>query len=207
MEWSHVIAYSAGLDVFVTLLVTINPIAVLATYLSLTSHLGKGQKEVVLRQGILFALVVLLVSVFLGNLILKGLGLERYALQVAGGLLFFKFGWDAMQSRVLAEEGDDVTTGAVPLGFPVIAGPGSITAVILFSSVSSPALNGLYIALVFSVFFCLGVTYLLLKHAEAITSRLGKNATVAMVKITGLLIITLGIQLVMSGIAEWLHGL
>ncbi len=190
-----------------TLFVTINPIAVLATYLSLTSHLTRPQRDIVLKQGIFFALIILFASVFLGNLILKVLGLERYALQIAGGILFFKFGWDAMQSRALAESGDMVTTGLVPLGFPVIAGPGSITAIILFSSVSSPAINDLYIAIVSSVIFCLGLTYFLLKYAESITTKLGKNATIAIVKITGLLIITLGIQLVLSGIADWLHHL
>lgn len=199
------ITSSTGLDIFVTLFVTINPIAVLATYLSMTSHLSRPQREMVMKQGIIFALSVLLVTVFLGNLLLDVLGLERYALQISGGLLFFKFGWDAMQSRILAEKGDDVTTGLVPLGFPVIAGPGSITAIILYSSLSSPSPNTLYFSIIVSVILCIVITYFLLRYAETITEKLGKNATIAIVRITGLLIITLGIQLMLSGIAEWLR--
>lgn len=197
-----------AVDIFVTLFITINPIAVLATYLSITARYTPKQRKVILKQAIIFSFLVLVLTIYIGGYVLDILGLEKYALMISGGLLFCKFGWEALQNTPLAVHEEDTPTGMVPLGFPVIAGPGSITAIVLFTTISLPSEDHgeFKIILTLIVSVCIAITFFLLKYAEPITQRLGKNATVAIVRITGLLIVTLGIQLVLSGIGLWLHS-
>ncbi|MHA2028141.1 MAG: MarC family protein [Candidatus Kariarchaeaceae archaeon] len=193
------------LEIFITLLIIVDPPGVIAPYLSLTQSLKMEQKKQILRQAIAFSTSVLVVSAFIGRLILEILGLSTFALQIAGGMLFFKFGYDVMNGK-MEEKAENESPGLVPLGFPIIAGPGSITSVILISTTISwrNGIDPILVILILCIIIVLAVTYMVLHYAEPISIKLGPNATNAIVKIFGLLIITIGIQLILSGLQEWI---
>ncbi|MHA2253745.1 MAG: MarC family protein [Candidatus Kariarchaeaceae archaeon] len=198
---------STIIEIFATLFITIDPPGVIGPYMSLTSRYDHQEKQTILRQAILFSFIVLISCIFIGKAILDVLGISLFALQIAGGILFFKFGYDTMNGTSHQVSEDD-SPGFVPLGFPIIAGPGSITATIILSSTliggSQAMFHGSMIVL--AVFSCLLITYLMLRHSGVIIRSLGDKATKAIIKIIGLLIMSIGIQLILVGLQQWMTG-
>lgn len=171
---------------------------VIPPYLSLTHELDSNTRRHILKQAMLFASIIMVACVFIGRSLLAALGIATFALQIAGGILFFKFGYEVMTGSL--ETGSDQAPGLVPLGFPIIAGPGSITAIIVFSSQT----QAVELYLLMAIIIVLGITFGFLYFAKSIVSVLGDDATMAIVKLMGLLIITIGIQLILTGLQAWL---
>ena len=185
------------IEAFVTLLIMVNPIGVIPPYLNLTSDLNRIERRLILKQAMIFATGIMIVTVFVGKTLLTGLGIDTFALQIAGGILFFKFGYDILNGKTNVPK--DESPGLVPLGFPLIAGPGSITALIVMTS----QYNNFELYAIVAIILVLGLTFVIMYFAKAVVKLLGLNATMAVVKIMGLLIISRGIQLILSGLQSW----
>lgn len=185
------------IEAFVTLLIMVNPIGVIPPYLSLTSDLKKIERRLILKQAMIFATGIMIVTVFIGKTLLNGLSIDTFALQIAGGILFFKFGYDILNGKTNVPK--DESPGLVPLGFPLIAGPGSITALIVMTS----QYNNFEVYAIVAIILVLALTFVIMYFAKAVVKLLGLNATMAVVKIMGLLIISRGIQLILSGLQSW----
>ena len=185
------------IEAFVTLLIMVNPIGVIPTYLNLTSDLNRIERRLILKQAMIFATGIMIVTVFVGKTLLTGLGIDTFALQIAGGILFFKFGYDILNGKTNVPK--DESPGLVPLGFPLIAGPGSITALIVMTS----QYNNFELYAIVAIILVLALTFVIMYFAKAVVKLLGLNATMAVVKIMGLLIISRGIQLILSGLQSW----
>ena len=185
------------IEAFVTLLIMVNPIGVIPPYLNLTSDLNRIERRLILKQAMIFATGIMIVTVFVGKTLLTGLGIDTFALQIAGGILFFKFGYDILNGKTNVPK--DESPGLVPLGFPLIAGPGSITALIVMTS----QYNNFELYAIVAIILVLALTFVIMYFAKAVVKLLGLNATMAVVKIMGLLIISRGIQLILSGLQSW----
>ena len=185
------------IEAFVTLLIMVNPIGVIPPYLNLTSDLKRIERRLILKQAMIFATGIMIVTVFVGKTLLTGLGIDTFALQIAGGILFFKFGYDILNGKTNVPK--DESPGLVPLGFPLIAGPGSITALIVMTS----QYNNFELYAIVAITLVLSLTFVIMYFAKAVVKLLGLNATMAVVKIMGLLIISRGIQLILSGLQSW----
>jgi len=200
-----VISTEFVLQTIFTLLIVIDPPGVLAPFLAMTSEFDKKEKKTIVRQAIGFSFIVLVSTIFVGQIILTALGISIYALRIAGGILLFKFGYETMAGTLNITSNPDESPGLVPLGFPIIAGPGSITATILLvqSVKSELEYTGHLAVIVISVIICLCFTFLFLWHADTITARVDEKSLNAIIKIIGLLIITIGIQLILTGLQIW----
>ncbi len=185
------------IEAFVTLLIMVNPIGVIPPYLNLTSDLNRIERRLILKQAMIFATGIMIVTVFIGKTLLTSLGIDTFALQIAGGILFFKFGYDILNGKTNVPK--DESPGLVPLGFPLIAGPGSITALIVMTS----QYNNFELYAIVAIILVLALTFVIMYFAKAVVKLLGLNATMAVVKIMGLLIISRGIQLILSGLQSW----
>ena len=185
------------IEAFVTLLIMVNPIGVIPPYLNLTSDLNRIERRLILKQAMIFATGIMIVTVFIGKTLLTILGIDTFALQIAGGILFFKFGYDILNGKTNVPK--DESPGLVPLGFPLIAGPGSITALIVMTS----QYNNFELYTIVAIILVLTLTFVIMYFAKAVVKLLGLNATMAVVKIMGLLIISRGIQLILSGLQSW----
>jgi len=185
------------IEAFVTLLIMVNPIGVIPPYLNLTSDLKRIERRLILKQAMIFATGIMIVTVFVGQTHVTCLGIDTFALQIAGGILFFKFGYDILNGKTNVPK--DESPGLVPLGFPLIAGPGSITALIVMTS----QYNNFELYAIVAITLVLSLTFVIMYFAKAVVKLLGLNATMAVVKIMGLLIISRGIQLILSGLQSW----
>ncbi len=153
------------------------------------------QKKIIIRE-LIFALIILMLFTFFGNEILKLLGVTRFVISIAGGFLLL------LISLSMIFPSDKGTSGlpkhepmVVPLAIPVIAGPGSITYVMLMAHQIQN--DFLVTAIVFLAWI---PSLLILLAASHIKNFLGEKGLMAMERLGGMIVCLIGIQMLVTGI-------
>ncbi len=110
-----------------------------------------------------------------------------------------KIGEHKMNKEEKSENFDDYNNIAVvPLATPIMAGPGSISATIVFSSTQNSLINYFYSSITIILF---GVgCYILLRYSKPVIKRLGKTGSNVITRIMGLLLMSLGIEIIIGGL-------
>jgi multiple antibiotic resistance protein len=188
---------------FVMIWTTIDPISTLALFAGLTASLSAVERRGIARRATLYAAIVLVVAVVLGQIILDAMGIRLLSLKVAGGIILFLFGLRMLfgsASREIDshEKGRDLAV--FPLAVPTIAGPGAIMAVILLTD------NDVYsvpeqIQTAVVLLAVLGLTYLLLLLSDAILRVIGRPGAAILVRVMGILLAALSVELVLSALS------
>jgi multiple antibiotic resistance protein len=131
--------------------------------------------------------------------------IQLYAFQVTCGVVLFYNGITGLQKGVFLQVDQNVKLtdlSAVPIAMPMIAGPATITAAVTF-----PAHYGWRITII-SIFGALGVNLLLMLFSKSIGNVLTKlNFMNALIRITGLIVATIGVQMVFTGITNFISTL
>jgi multiple antibiotic resistance protein len=193
---------------FVTLLALINPIQKIFLMTSLQDQLTDKELKYISLKSSLTAFIILIIFLFLGNIIFTYIfRVELYSFRVTCGMVLVYSGWNALQKGVLINIGKEVRIqdiSSVPIAMPMIAGPGTITAVVTF-----PAQYGTVVT-VLAIFAALGVNLIIMLYSKSIGKAFIKlNVLSALVRIIGLIIATIGIQMIFDGITGFMkmHGL
>ena len=182
-----------------------NPIGNLPIYLSFTN--GNPRQDRAIARGAAFTFIIaLLISTWIGNGLLEFFGISRGAFQIAGGVIVVLIGLSMLRSQTPPEHHDPESVardqsssvkGVVPLGIPLLAGPGTLTVVIadpLAASVSGRL--GISV-----VVFLLGVVvYLIFAAGDRIASRISSSALQVLTKVMGLLLASIAVQMLFSGL-------
>lgn len=198
---------------FTFLWATIDPISTLVIFTGLTTTLRPQARKRIAFKATLYSAIVLLGALVLGQLILTGMGIRMLSLQVAGGIILFLFAlkmiFQDFQSTA-EDEGDgdcekSHSIAVYPLAIPSIATPGAIMAVILITDNHIYTLTQQVITAAVLVSI-LGITYLMMLLSDKILKLIGQNGAAILVKVMGMLLAALSIELVMEaiGIERWL---
>jgi multiple antibiotic resistance protein len=196
---------------FIFLFATIDPIGTVAIFAGLTSRYKKLQRRHIAMMAIFYAGSVLLGSMLLGQLILTHMGIRMISLQVAGGVILFIFALKMIFSDFHEPEGKEVTSendhsiAVFPLAIPVISSPGAIMASILITD-NNKFTFWEQCAAALSLLAILALTYLMMLLSDRILKITGKNGAAIMVKVIGMLLAALSVELIMEaiGIERWL---
>ncbi len=187
------------LSVFVTLLVIMNPPGAVPIFLGLTASLTHRQRVVAARRASLVALGVIAAFAVFGQQILTYLHISLAALQGAGGLLLLLV---ALQLLVGQESGVNSDAGVnvalVPLGTPILAGPGAIVATML----AVRAANGVggFLAVAVGLVAALLIVWLFLRFAGQVHKLLRDSGTMLVTRIAGLLLSAIAVQMVANSV-------
>ncbi|EQD55978.1 multiple antibiotic resistance protein marC, partial [mine drainage metagenome] len=128
----------------------LNPIGAIPVLIALTENYTKEERKHVIKRSIMVAGGVVIAFMFVGTYIFRGLGINLSDFEVAGGILLFKVAFDMIQGRTSntkltsAEEEDTLSreaVGVVPLGIPLLAGPGTITTTMIYFNLKSNGLD------------------------------------------------------------------
>src|SRR3954454_10367043 len=120
-------------EVFVTLLVIMDPVGTIPLFLALTSGRSARARRRLAWQAVVVAMTVIAAFALFGQQILRYLGITVPALQGAGGLLLILVALELLTGKQELPEGvPTVNVALVPLGTPLLAGPGAIVATIVF---------------------------------------------------------------------------
>lgn len=196
--------FYTSLDCTLALIALINPISKIFLITTLKEDTdAEGLKHIIIKSS-LAALMILLTFTYMGNfLLIKFFHIEIYSFKIAGGIVLAIRGFEALskgQFFELKQKQKLEDLSIVPLASPLIAGPATITA-----AVSFPAKYGLTVTSI-SIFAAITANLLIMLVSPKITGALIKhNIMGALIRITGLIVATLGIQMVLDGFGEYIR--
>ena len=186
---------------FVPLFVAMDALGLLPLFVRLTQGLDRARIRRVIFESVITAMVVALLFLFIGRIILSLLGITVADFMIAGGALLFVISLsDLIGSEKRRLQIDQDSVGAVPLGVPLIVGPGVLTATILLSSQygTGPTVT----AIVFNIAI-VGIVFLL---ADTIIRVLGRAGTRTISKLASLILAAIGVMMVRKGIMLLIAG-
>ena len=188
---------------FTTVLVIQDPLGAIPIFLSLTSRQNHEERKRSAREATLVSLAVILIFAIFGRYILKFLGISVPALQTSGGLLLLLVALELLTDK--ADESPDpdaVTTNAalVPLGTPLLAGPGAIVAAMV--AVASPVAG--WTSVTAAMIATHVVIWLTLRFSVALHRFLGDSAIRVLTRIFGLLLAAIAVQMIADGVLAYI---
>ncbi len=200
-----------ALSAFAAIFAIVNPVGNLTFFVALTEGYSKEDKIKVIKKVIMVASITLLVFALAGNTIFTFFHTSIPAFRIAGGLLLFSIGFVMVQGgrpgtklteKDKSEALEKEMVGAVPLGVPMFAGPGSITTVMVFmAEASSPDVDLVKIGVILlAIMATMAVSYVLLMYSGRITRRMGRTGAAAFSRIMGLILAAIAVQIVIMGI-------
>ena len=189
-----------------TLFTLINPIGIAPLLMVMTERFSKDEKVKIAKKGSATALITLLLFAILGSLIFSFFGITLEAFQIMGGILFFRNGLRMLDAKVgrsrttpaeqeESQESDDIAIS--PIGIPLIAGPGAITATMLLSS-QTPQIYS-YLTLGLSIMIVLTFVYVILRNGDVLMRVLGTSIMRIIQRLMGLILLVIAVQFVING--------
>lgn len=186
-------------QVFVTLLVIIDPAGNAPIFLTLTKDKTKKERNRLAWQAVVVAGGVIAVFALFGQKILEYLGISIPALQGSGGLLLLLVALELLTGRDQdPTEVDEVNIALVPLGTPLIAGPGAIAATIVFVREAHGFHDAYSIGL--ALVAVLVLMYVALRFCLVLLRALRPGGIHLLTRIFGLLLSAIAVQLIAESV-------
>ncbi|OXM42544.1 MarC family protein [Amycolatopsis alba] len=192
----------------ITLIVIMDPPGTVPVFLSLTGRKPVAFRAKAARQAVLVSLLVISLFAVAGQAILSYLGIGIPALQGAGGLLLLLIALQLLTGKTGGESeaaGDDVNVALVPLGTPLLAGPGAIAATIVFVR-QADGHAGAYVALALSIVTVHFVLYLCMRYSGVVIRLIKESGITLLAKIAGLLLAAIAVELVANSVKGFIAG-
>lgn len=184
---------------FVAVFVLADAVGNIPIVLILTKGMTPEERNKVIDKAIIVAIAVLLLFAFAGQVILTYLEISVASLRVAGGLLLLLISLQMLRGELdtpILEEGRDVAI--TPLALPLLAGPGTLTTVMLLMSKSQNP----HLAVMLGIVAAMFVTWLILRLANRIETLIGAEGGVIITQLLGFLLAALAIEIGSTGIRE-----
>ncbi|KZB82396.1 MarC family protein [Amycolatopsis regifaucium] len=192
----------------ITLIVIMDPPGTVPVFLSLTGRKSVAFRAKAARQAVLVSLLVISLFAVAGQAILSYLGIGIPALQGAGGLLLLLIALQLLTGKTGGEAeaaSDDVNVALVPLGTPLLAGPGAIAATIVFVRQADGHV-GAYVALALSIVTVHFVLYLCMRYSGVVIRLIKESGITLLAKIAGLLLAAIAVELVANSVKGFIAG-
>lgn len=202
---NHILNTVLLVEVFVTLFVIMDPVGTVPIFLSLTSGRSAATARKAAWQAVAVSFFVITVFAFFGQQILSYLHISLPALQCAGGLLLLLVALELLtgnEKEPTAAAGTNVAL--VPLGTPLLAGPGAIVATMLFvEQVDSVAT---FVAVALGVVLVHVSLWLAMRYSLPILRVIRESGVLLVTRIAGLLLSAIAVQLVADAVRAFVAG-
>jgi multiple antibiotic resistance protein len=203
----------------VSLFSIVNPFSTIPAYVGLTADIPLADRKRLTRQAAVSVMVILSASYLAGEGLLRFFGISVASLKVAGGLLILGMAWNMLQAKMsphkqtpeeaqeaqaAQENAERPNIGVVPLGMPLLAGPGAISLMIIDAG-KTQGWSGHVVALgavVLVAFLC----WLILVAATPIAKALGRTGMNVATRFMGLILAAIAVEFITSGLATIFPG-
>jgi len=194
---------------FVALLAIVNPVGTIPIFINLTANQDAPSRN---KNGALASFsmgIILLVVLFSGEAILQFFGISVDSFRVGGGILILLMALSMLNAKMSnvkqtkEEELDSAerdSVAVVPLGTPLLAGPGAISTVILYAQRYTSVIHYLYLFGAIVLLVCL--TALLFRMAPTIARLLGKTGINIVTRLMGLIMAAMGVEFIANGLKQ-----
>lgn len=189
------------IQVFLPIFIAVDVIGIIPAFLGMTKEFSNLQRQKVVLNATITAFLVGLLFIFVGHSLFGFLGITMSDFKVAGGILLFIF---AIRDLIVTNQSrrviKDPEIGIVPIGMPLIAGPGVLTAVLILQGTHGKALTvSCYALNIFIVYICF-------RHSDMVLKVIGRSGATAIAKVVAIFLAAIGIMLIRSGIYEIIHS-
>jgi len=179
----------------IALFVVIDPIGNIPVFIALTNKLEKEEQKTVSKTAIITAAALLLLFGVAGTQILGLFGITIFSFMIAGGTLLFIIAIELLtygEWRFVSKVKEDI--GVVPIAFPLLAGPGSITAVIISYQTSG------FLITFLSIIIVMTITYVILRMVNPIYKVLGNRGSMIVSRVFAVIIAAIAVEYIVEGI-------
>jgi multiple antibiotic resistance protein len=184
-----------------------NPFANTPIFMSMTTGDDPDTKKAVARRATIFAFFLAVVMAASGKLIGELFGITLPAFKLGAGILVFMIGYhmvsgsshgaqSANEGEIAHSREQEMEKAISPLGTPILAGGGVISTAVAFSA--TDGFEGL-VAVIIGFGIIMVMTYLFFISGDAIEKKLGPSGIVALTKVMGLILLTIGVQIFLGG--------
>ena len=194
-------------EVFITLFVIMDPPGIVPIFVGLTAAMTAKQRNRAARQAVLVAFGVIVSFALFGQPLLGYLNISLAALQASGGLLLLLISMELLTGKMEEPKpsgNDGVNVALVPLGTPLLAGPGAIVATIVFVQGSGRSAAD-WISIALAVVATHVTLYLAMRFANVVRRILRDSGTILVTRIAGLLLAAIAVQLVADAVRAFIQ--
>jgi multiple antibiotic resistance protein len=187
----------------------VDPFAAIPAFLAITAGADRKRQQRMARRGALTCFIVLTTFALAGKFIFRMFGITLPAFEIAGGIILLLIGIDMIEARRSpTQESSDETAeaagkddaGIVPLGIPMLAGPGAISSVMILVG---QALKSWELMVVLSaIALTAAMSYVILSGANRVRGLMGETGIRILVRIMGLLLVGLAVQFFINGLTD-----
>ncbi len=196
------------LQIFLTVFIVIDPIGIVPLFISATNRMTEAQKKRTIWKAVAVAFAVLGIFTLAGRFILSFFGISPGSFYVAGGTLFFLISIDMLfgqpkrtKTSKEEEEEDSSSVAVFPLAIPMIAGPGTITTLMLYSA-DAPSYLTITLLLFGAIVLSLAGVTLAMFSSRIVLRILGRTGVSVVERMMGLVLSGLAIQFVYDGLVK-----
>jgi multiple antibiotic resistance protein len=206
--WLH------GITVFMGFFAMLNPFGNLPVFVGMVQDFDeKTQKKVALKSVLVAFCIIAIFSIF-GHIIFRMFGITLPAFQIAGGLIVFVMGYNLlnvtdspMHSQAFTSRQDMMRKAEdmaiTPLGTPLLAGPGTISASMNFVGAEKSIINVILVIVIFAI-MCL-ITFLLFVSGKKLFKYINPGILKVVTRVMGLILAVIAIQMLINGIEGTIH--
>lgn len=181
---------------FIPIFVAMDALGILPMFIGFTEHLKKKEKQKIIIQSIITALIIGIVFLFLGKWIFKILGVLVSDFKIAGGAVLLAISLRDILQYEKSTRLSTETMGAMPIGTPLVVGPAVLTTIIILLDSYGPAMT------VLSFVTNLIITWIVFSYSDTISSFLGKAGSKAVSKIAALLLAAIAVMMIRKGLVD-----
>ncbi|MBN1198155.1 MAG: MarC family protein [Bacteroidales bacterium] len=202
------------ITVFMGFFAIMNPLGNLSIFLSMVEGMDPRLQRQIAFKASLTAFTIVTVFCVFGHFIFKLFGITLPAFEIAGGIIVFFIGYQLLNAKTntlhrdpnispeqIQKQANDLAIA--PLGIPLMAGPGTISAAMNFVGAEKSIWNVLLVVGVF-LFMCV-LTYIVFISGKKLTSKLDPGIIKAISRIMGLILTIIAVQMVISGVYGAIH--
>ena len=195
---------------FAAIFITINPISKVPFFILFTKGYTRDEQKVVIMNAIKVSLMVLIPFALFGKFLFDAFNVEFLALKFVGAAVLIKIGYDMLMGRMpdfkgTQKEKDEAIekgmVGVVPLAIPMMAGPGAMITAMIYMGQGTNFLEWGFI--LFCLIMTIAITYVLLIESQYIYEKMGNLGITATMRVMGILIASIGVQMMLHNIVEF----
>ncbi len=191
----------------ISLLAIMDPVGAMPVFLAVTHDNTDRERSVIARRALLATVVILVLFGAIGRQVFSAFGITMPAFSIAGGLILLRIAFNMLEARprrtrrTPQEEEEAVRredVAIIPLAMPLLAGPGTITGVMVLVAQSRGPLQ--LLSIVGAVVLVSTISFLLLRAASKVQNLLGTTGLHIITRVMGLLLAAISVQFILNGL-------
>ncbi len=191
------------INYYIQLFAIMNPFSAIPTFLSLTDALDTVTRKSIVDRAFIAMCILVALFTLLGTYVLSVFGISLPALRVGGGILLVAIGLDMLSGMPRTKSVEPRDIAVVPIATPLVVGPGTITTLLLLTSLNPIVLNTIIVLL--SGLSAAFTTYILLRYSDIIIKYVKPSVMKGIGRFMALIIVSVAVEMIMDGVKQYIE--